>query len=136
MIKKGLPLANPTSNASKPGPSTLAATTNITAGPASAAKPSTPVVGAMLPPPVPAPPKAILEPEMDALSLSLRVRLPLRSLVRHLKPSQSVAVKTGEIYAFYSDTRKLCVMTLYSIQWSHSLHTEASRTTFRNLLNP
>ncbi|KAI0044372.1 hypothetical protein FA95DRAFT_262211 [Auriscalpium vulgare] len=47
--------------------------------------------GAMLPPPDPQPPKAILEAEFDALSSSLR----------------TAAVKTGQIYGFYADSTRL-----------------------------
>ncbi|TFY70063.1 hypothetical protein EVJ58_g6 [Rhodofomes roseus] len=46
----------------------------------------------MPPPPVPVPPKGILEPEVEALSNCLR----------------SATVKTGQIYGFYADAKKLC----------------------------
>lgn len=46
---------------------------------------------AMLPPPDPAPPQAILEPEMTALTTCLR----------------NSAVKTGQVYQFYADLHKL-----------------------------
>ncbi|KAH9836604.1 uncharacterized protein C8Q71DRAFT_49799 [Rhodofomes roseus] len=45
----------------------------------------------MPPPPVPVPPKGILEPEVEALSNCLR----------------SATVKTGQIYGFYADAKKL-----------------------------
>ncbi|THH20988.1 hypothetical protein EW146_g474 [Bondarzewia mesenterica] len=57
------------------------------ASPASAAKDA----GAMPPPPVPAPPQAILEPEMNALSGCLR----------------NTGVRTGQIYYFYDDARRM-----------------------------
>ena len=37
--------------------------------------------GGMPPPPDPKPPKAILEPEMDALSMCVRVRIGISSLL-------------------------------------------------------
>ncbi|KAI0063106.1 hypothetical protein BV25DRAFT_1824656 [Artomyces pyxidatus] len=52
---------------------------------------SAPKEGSMLPPPDPQPPKAILESEMDALANCLR----------------AAAVKTGQIYGFYADARRL-----------------------------
>ncbi|KAH9964542.1 hypothetical protein BC827DRAFT_1265814 [Russula dissimulans] len=47
--------------------------------------------GAMLPPPNPSPPKAILEPELDALAICLR----------------NAAVKTSQVHAFFADTKRL-----------------------------
>lgn len=45
----------------------------------------------MLPPPDPLPPKAILEPELDALAICLR----------------NAAVKTSQVHAFFADTKRL-----------------------------
>ncbi|KAI0252689.1 hypothetical protein BJV78DRAFT_1281539 [Lactifluus subvellereus] len=51
--------------------------------------------GAMLPPPDPSPQKAILEPELDALAISLR----------------NVSVKTSQVHAFFADVWRLGINT-------------------------
>ena len=68
----------------------------------------------MLPPPNPSPPKAlILEPELNAIAICLRVRhflFPIviltTSLYSPLIP-QNAAVKTNQIHAFFADTKRL-----------------------------
>ncbi|KAI0307501.1 hypothetical protein B0F90DRAFT_1619626, partial [Multifurca ochricompacta] len=60
--------------------------------------------GAMLPPPNPSPPKAILEPELDALAICLR----------------NAAVKTSQIHAFFADTSRLGINN-YAARPPHSL---------------
>ncbi|KAH9177033.1 hypothetical protein EDB89DRAFT_1845204 [Lactarius sanguifluus] len=60
--------------------------------------------GAMLPPPNPSPPKAILEPELDAIAICLR----------------NAAVKTNQIHAFFADTRRLGINN-YATRPPHSL---------------
>ncbi|KAG5654279.1 hypothetical protein H0H81_005128 [Sphagnurus paluster] len=64
---------------------------NSLAGKDISAMSKTPQKSLMLPPPDPQVPHAILEPEMNALSGCLK----------------NAAVKTGQIYGFYADTRKL-----------------------------
>ncbi|KAH9060792.1 hypothetical protein EDB87DRAFT_1576715 [Lactarius vividus] len=60
--------------------------------------------GAMLPPPNPSPPKAVLEPELDAIAICLR----------------NAAVKTNQIHAFFADTRRLGIND-YATRPPHSL---------------
>ncbi|KAH9005923.1 hypothetical protein EDB86DRAFT_2877152 [Lactarius hatsudake] len=60
--------------------------------------------GAMLPPPNPSPPKAVLEPELDAIAICLR----------------NAAVKTNQIHAFFADTRRLGISN-YATRPPHSL---------------
>ncbi|KAH9043819.1 hypothetical protein EDB85DRAFT_722868 [Lactarius pseudohatsudake] len=60
--------------------------------------------GAMLPPPNPSPPKAVLEPELDAIAICLR----------------NAAVKTNQIHAFFADTRRLGINN-YATRPPHSL---------------
>ena len=66
----------------------------------------------MLPPPDPLPPKAILEPELDALAICLRVRkstgIVFRGLIIILEILyQNAAVKTSQVHAFFADTKRL-----------------------------
>ncbi|KAI9445524.1 hypothetical protein H4582DRAFT_1805408 [Lactarius indigo] len=60
--------------------------------------------GTMLPPPNPSPPKAVLEPELDAIAICLR----------------NAAVKTNQIHAFFADTRRLGINN-YATHPPHSL---------------
>ncbi|KAH9075732.1 hypothetical protein EDB83DRAFT_2515430 [Lactarius deliciosus] len=60
--------------------------------------------GAMLPPPNPSPPKAVLEPELDAIAICLR----------------NATVKTNQIHAFFADTRRLGISN-YVTRPPHSL---------------
>ena len=66
----------------------------------------------MLPPPDPLPPKAILEPELDALAVCLRVRkstgIVFRCRHNHFGILyQNAAVKTSQVHAFFADTKRL-----------------------------
>ncbi|KAI9512282.1 hypothetical protein F5148DRAFT_973778 [Russula earlei] len=69
------------SSATKPLSSTSTTTGTVTGSKESA----------MLPPRDPTPPKAILEPELDALAICLR----------------NAAVKTSQVHAFFADTKRL-----------------------------
>ncbi|KAL0576377.1 hypothetical protein V5O48_005598 [Marasmius crinis-equi] len=62
---------------------------------------------AMPPPPVPAPQMTILEPEMNALSGCLKVLLASNSVDFIFSLYQNAAVKSGQIFRFYSDAQQL-----------------------------
>lgn len=75
-------------------------------------------VKAMPPPPDPVAPKRILEQEMDGLKSCFRVS-PIRLTVSILSvkfSQQNTMVKTGQLYAFYADTRKLQVAVHSSLK--------------------
>lgn len=64
----------------------------------------------MLPPPNPVPPAAILEAEMNALSGCLKVNQTSHNAIELLRNSlllQNAVVRTGQVYGFYADTRRL-----------------------------
>ncbi|KAI0296691.1 hypothetical protein BC826DRAFT_1103791 [Russula brevipes] len=90
------PSATGSSNSPKPSPPTAPPLTTMTP---SATKPTlstpgtvaNPKEGTMLPPPDPSPPKAILEPELNALASCLR----------------NAAVKTSQVHTFFADTKRL-----------------------------
>ncbi|KAI0271614.1 hypothetical protein BC834DRAFT_860445 [Gloeopeniophorella convolvens] len=91
----------------KPGTSTappLGASSAATKPPSASNAGTAPREGAMLPPPDPPLPKAILEPELDALATCLR----------------NAAVKSSQIHAFFADTQRLGVAN-YVTRPPHSL---------------
>lgn len=61
----------------------------------------------MPPPPVPLPPAGILEAEINALGGCLRVSYSSSIGELWLHQLQNAVMKTGQVYGFYADTRKV-----------------------------
>ena len=61
----------------------------------------------MPPPPVPLPPAGILEAEINALGGCLRVSYSSSIGELWLYQLQNAVMKTGQVYGFYADTRKV-----------------------------
>ena len=61
----------------------------------------------MPPPPVPLPPSGILEAEVNALGGCFRVSYSLSTGELWLHQPQNAIVKTGQVYGFYADTRRM-----------------------------
>ncbi|TFY80145.1 hypothetical protein EWM64_g3870 [Hericium alpestre] len=88
MVRKNAPTSL---SPGKPAPPPSSTTPTAASFPSTSVSKSPSKEGSMLPPPDPKPPQAILEPEVDMLTGCLK----------------NIAVKTGQIYGFYADARRL-----------------------------